>query len=126
MRFLLDTHTFIWFINGDDELSLSARQAIVDAEDNYISVASLWEISIKVSLNKLELKTAFNEIASQIVTNGFQILPLTFEDTEMLLKLPFHHRDPFDRMIIVQAINNDLMVISRDSSFQAYNVKVVW
>lgn len=98
---LLDTHTLIWFIEGSKELSRTARQTIeIENADNYVSIASLWEIAIKVSLGKLELKTPFNQIDRQITQNGFEILPVTFEDTLIVSALPFHHRDPFDRIII--------------------------
>src|SRR5437870_9435046 len=100
-RNLLDTHALIWFINGDSGLSSKAKQTI-EATDaiNFVSIASLWEISIKISLGKLELKVPYRQIAQQIIDNGFEILPVTFEDTLVLSTLPFHHRDPFDRLII--------------------------
>ena len=80
-RNLLDTHTLIWYINGDQELSQQARTAIeADGALNFVSIASLWEIAIKVSLGKLELKTPFNQVARQMEENGFELLPITFED----------------------------------------------
>ena len=124
---LLDTHTLIWFIDGSKELSQMARGAIeADDTDNYVSIASLWEIAIKISLGKLELKTPFNQIGRQITENGFDILPVTFEDTLLIASLPFHHRDPFDRMMIAQAITNKLTIISKDEQFSNYSVKVLW
>lgn len=87
---LLDTHTLIWYINGDPELSQAARAAIeADNTINFVSIASLWEIAIKISLGKLDLKTPFNQIGRQIEANGFEILPITFEDTLTLSTLPF-------------------------------------
>lgn len=124
---LLDTHTFIWFIEGSKELSRTARQTIeIDNADNYVSIVSLWEIAIKVSLGKLELKTPFNQIDRQITQNSFEILPITFEDTLIISALPFHHRDPFDRVIIAQAITNKLTIISKDELFSSYTTKVIW
>ena len=124
---LLDTHTLIWFVNGDTELSQTARTAIeADNTLNFVSIASLWEMAIKISLSKLELKTPFNQIGRQIEENGFEILPVTFEDTLTLSTLPFHHRDPFDRIIIVQSFNNGLTLISNDKNFDLYNAKVLW
>jgi PIN domain nuclease of toxin-antitoxin system len=124
---LLDTHTLIWFINGDTELSKKARELIeADNSINFISIASLWEIAIKVSLGKLQLNTSFEEINRQIEINGFQWLPITFDHTLILSKLPFHHRDPFDRMIIAQRIANNLTIISRDSNFKNYEINVFW
>jgi PIN domain nuclease of toxin-antitoxin system len=124
---LLDTHTFIWFINGDKELSTKAR-AIVEAEDalNFVSIASLWEIAIKISLGKLELKTPFNQLIKQLEENGFEILPITFDDTLILSTLPFHHRDPFDRMIIAQGLAHKMTIISKDPSFNQYNATTIW
>ena len=78
------------------------------------------EIAIKVSLGKLELKTPFNQIGRQILENGFEVLSITFEDTLTISTLPFHHRDPFDRIIIVQSFNNALTLISKDKNFDFY------
>jgi PIN domain nuclease of toxin-antitoxin system len=124
---LLDTHTLIWYINGDTELSQSARAAIeADNTINFVSIASLWEMAIKISLNKLELKTPFNQISRQIAENGFEVLPVTSEDTLTVSTLPFHHRDPFDRIIIAQSFNNGLTLISRDKNINLYKAKVLW
>lgn len=124
---LLDTHTLLWFVGGNKELSQTARQLIeTENATNYISIASLWEIAIKVSLGKLELKTSFNQISQQLADNGFEILPVTFEDTLIIAALPFHHRDPFDRIIIAQAITNKLTIISKDEHFTSYSAKVIW
>jgi len=127
MNNLIDTHALIWFLNGDNDLSDKAKKAI-EAEDaiNFISIASLWEISIKISLGKLELKTPFSKISELLDNNGFQILPITFEDTLILSTLPFHHRDPFDRIIISQSFNNKLTIISKDRYFDEYQVALTW
>lgn len=124
---LLDTHTLIWYINGDMELSQNAKSAI-EADDtiNFVSIASLWEMAVKISLGKLELKTPFNQIGRQIEENGFDLLPVTFEDTLTVSTLPFHHRDPFDRIIIVQGFNNGLTLITKDKNFELYNANVLW
>jgi len=124
---LLDTHTLIWYINGDLELSQNAKTAI-EANDtiNFVSIASLWEIAIKISLGKLELKTPFKQIGRQIEENGFEVLPVTFEDTLTISTLPFHHRDPFDRIIIVQSFSNGLTLISKDKNFDLCKAKVLW
>ena len=124
---LLDTHTLIWFIGGNKELSQNARNSIETKNvTNFVSIVSLWEIAIKVSLGKLELKTPFSQISQQLVDNGFEVLPVTFEDTLIVAALPFHHRDPFDRIIIAQAITNKLTIISKDEQFATYSVKVAW
>ena len=124
---LLDTHSLIWYVNGATELSQNAKAAI-EAEDvlNFVSIASLWEMAIKISLGRLKLKTPFNQISRQIEENGFEVLPVTFEDTLTVSTLPFHHRDPFDRIIIAQGFNNGLTIISKDKNFDLYKAKVLW
>lgn len=125
--YLLDTHTLIWFIDGNKELSQTARRSIEgDNVTNFVSIASLWEMAIKISLNKLELKTPFNQINRQILDNGFELLLVEFEDALTVSALPFHHRDPFDRMIIAQAMTKRLTIISKDEHFPFYDVKVIW
>jgi len=91
-----------------------------------VSIASLWEIAVKVSLGKLDLKTTYSRIYDQLIDNGFELLPITFEDTAIISDLPFIHRDPFDRLIIAQAINNNLTILSKDQHFSAYEVTVFW
>lgn len=126
MKNLLDTHTFIWFINGDDNLSLTARNAIESAEENYISIASIWELAIKISLGKLEMSASFDELEKQVLINGFKILDISFEDLSLLTTLPFQHRDPFDRLLITQSISRQLTIITKDKSFLEYKVDTVW
>ena len=101
MNNLSDTHALIWFLNGDDELSDKARLAIENDHILYfLSIASLWEIAIKLSLDKLKLAIPFAKISDQIANNGFQEPPITFEDTLIVYSLPFNQKDPFDRIII--------------------------
>ena len=127
MNYLLDTHTLIWFLNGDKSLSTKARKAIESSEaTNFVSIVSLWEIAIKISLNRLDLKTSFENIGEEIINNNFQMLPITFQDTLVLSSLPFHHRDPFDRLLIAQGINNKFTIISNDEYFESYKTKVLW
>ena len=124
---LLDTHTVIWFIEGDKLLSEKARKEIEDERViNFVSIASLWEVAIKVSLEKLILKTSFSQFNNKLEENGFEILPVTFEDTLLISSLPFHHRDPFDRIIIAQAITNKMTIISKDWLFSSYSPTVIW
>ena len=124
---LLDTHTLIWFINGDDAVSAKARQQIEDNIDsNYVSIASLWEMAIKIRLEKLEMNCSFKELSALLNANAFKILPISFEDTLTISLLPFHHRDPFDRMLVAQAKNNGLKILSKDSVFEQYELDVVW
>lgn len=127
MNNLVDTHALIWFLNGDNDLTDNAKKAIEEKDAiNFISIVSLWEIAIKISIGKLELKIPFAKISEQLENNGFQILPVTFEDTLLLSTLPFHHRDPFDRIIISQSFNNKLRIISKDKFFDAYQVSLIW
>lgn len=124
---LLDTHALIWFFNGDKQLSSVARAAI-EKENviNYVSIVSIWEIAIKISLGKLELKAPFTEINNQLTSNNFIILPIQVEHALLVSNLPFYHRDPFDRLLIAQALQNDLTIISRDERFAAYSVSLTW
>lgn len=127
MNNLLDTHTFIWFVEGDAQLSENARKTIEEkGVENFVSIANLWEIAIKISLEKLELKTPFSRILEEIVKNGFKLLPITFEDTLTLSSLPFHHRDPFDRIIISQCISRNVAALSKDKAFEKYEITVIW
>jgi PIN domain nuclease of toxin-antitoxin system len=127
MDYLLDTHSFLWFINGSTQLSAEARRCIEDDNsDKWVSIVSFWEISIKLSLGKLQMDMNVEELEKHLFGNGFKLLPLNLKDTLLVSKLPFHHRDPFDRLLIAQAINNSLTIISRDKNFPTYNVQVVW
>jgi len=127
MKILLDTHTFLWFLAGASELSKAARVHIENPDnEKYISIASFWEISIKNSLGKLTLDVPFIELKTEAIKNNFQILPISFEDTLQLNFLPFHHRDPFDRIIISQAKENNLTLLSCDSNFRLYDINLLW
>lgn len=127
MAYLLDTHAFLWFLNGSDQLSKEAQKAIENTSDlKYISTVSFWEMAIKISLKKLELSTAYKELLVQTIKNGFEILPLTFDHSVKVMNLEFYHRDPFDRMLISQAITEKLTIISKDKHFENYPVKILW
>ncbi len=128
MEYLLDTHTFLWFINGDTQLSKKAREAIGDPDViKYTSIASFWEIAIKVNLGKLSLDMPFIDLRQQVTDNGFEILPITFSHTAELITLDLHHRDPFDRIIIAQALSERLILISKDGNFEKYSqLKMLW
>ena len=128
MRFLLDTHTFLWFITGDDQLGGQARDILDDIENEImLSVASLWEIAIKVSLGKLELQQSFADLVPrQLLSNEIGLLPIDPRHLTVLVELPFHHRDPFDRLLIAQAISEGLPVLSGDEAFRDYSVQVLW
>ncbi len=127
MKIILDTHTFLWFVNDSPELSNSAAELIESDVDLWISIASLWEISIKVNLNKLDLPDDFDRfIPHQIAINGIEILPINLQHLIALTKLPLHHRDPFDRILIAQAIAENVPIISIDKKFDLYGVNRQW
>jgi PIN domain nuclease of toxin-antitoxin system len=127
MNILLDTHALIWFINGDNQLSNKGIDLIKNIHNNcFVSIASIWEIAIKVSLNKLELHRGFDHIAKLMSKFNIELLPLNFEHIRELIKLEFHHRDPFDRIIISQAISEKLPILTRDHSFKLYPIEIIW
>lgn len=128
MKLLLDTHTFLWFITGNLHLSTKARLLIEDAaNDKFVSIVSLWEIALKFSLGKLILTDDFDVLfPNQLIVNGFTELPIETKHFYEVVKMPFHHRDPFDRLIIAQAISEKMSVISIDSVFDQYFVTRFW
>ena len=128
MSLLLDTHALLWFLLDDPRLSSTAREAIAGhPEAVRVSPASHWEIAIKISLGKYELPMAFAEFwERQLAVNDFTILPITIAHTAKVAGLPFHHRDPFDRLLIAQALQEDLPIVGNDGAFDAYGVKRIW
>ena len=128
MKLLLDTHSFLWFVSGDPKLSVQARSLIGASENEiFLSTASLWEIAIKSSLGKLNLAKPFEVlIPQQLNLNQIELLNITIAHTAFLTTLPFHHRDPFDRLLIAQSHVEDLPMISRDSAFDSYSIKRLW
>jgi PIN domain nuclease of toxin-antitoxin system len=123
LRLLIDSNAFIWAYVDPAELSATARQAIQDsANDRFISVASLWEITIKLSTGKLSMA---NDLADAIRDLALTVLPISLGQIRGIRSLPSHHRDPFDRMLIAQAIEEGLTIVTRDRIFQAYGVPVL-
>lgn len=125
-HFLLDTHTFIWLTEDSPSLPNDLREMIDAADLVYVSIASLWEISIKLKIGKLSLKQSYESIGQTVANSDILLLPIAFEDTAQLLNLPLHHNDPFDRILIAQAINHSLVVIGTDKKFDAYPIQRVW
>ncbi len=124
MDLLLDTHILLWFLNGDKRLSTVSKKLINNKKNNkYISIASLWEISIKIGLKKLEFDGDTKEISELIYNNNFEILPITVNHTIKYEKLDFIHRDPFDRILISQAMVEGLIIITKDLNIKEYNVQ---
>ena len=128
MRLLLDTHAFLWFFIDDPQLSTAAKSLITDPRNEVlVSPASYWEVAIKVSLGKYTLTVPFEEFwAAGINGSGFVVLPIGLPHAAILSSLPMHHKDPFDRMIISQAIAEQIPVISTDSAFNPYDVTRLW
>lgn len=124
---LLDTNAFLYFINNDSALSETAKNLIESEVDILISIASLWEIAIKNSIGKLSLPDTFgNFIPKQIQQNDIEILPTTLPHLDKVSILPFHHKDPFDRLIVSQSLIEDLPVVSIDAAFDNYGIERIW
>lgn len=128
MRLLLDTHSFLWFIGGDTQLHPHARQLIEDQNNQrFLSIASIWEITIKSSLGRLAVPTPPSRLVREHVwPNAIELLSITPEHLDALHRLPYHHKDPFDRLMIAQAMEESIALISNDSVFTEYNVQVIW
>ncbi|NEN99418.1 MAG: type II toxin-antitoxin system VapC family toxin [Moorea sp. SIO3I7] len=124
--FLLDTHALIWLSENDPNLPNKLRDMIDAADSVYLSIASLWEIAIKLNLGKLSLQRNYQTIESELQSSDITLLPIAFIDTLQISNLPLHHRDPFDRMLIAQAMNRSLVLISRDNKFDAYPIQRLW
>jgi PIN domain nuclease of toxin-antitoxin system len=126
MAVLLDTHAFLWWCDDARELSRKARKTISD-EDCLLSLASLWEIAIKASLGKLKLPCSFDQyVPQQLALNGFSSLDIGFRHIAGCVRLPWHHRDPFDRLLVAQALEEELALVSRDPVFAQYGVRRIW
>jgi PIN domain nuclease of toxin-antitoxin system len=126
MPLLLDTHALIWFLDADTRLPANTRTQIETTPIIFVSVASLWEIAIKVNIGKLTLLAPFSAIEPNLLALGITQLPITFKDLEIYLSLPLHHRDPFDRILIAQAINHSLSLVSQDTQMDAYAIQRLW
>ena len=127
-EYLLDTHAYLWFISEDSRLSSSARRLIESEGIFYISIGSLWEISIKSSLGKLKIKNHDIKelLEEQIVLNDFKILNISTSILVSLHGLPFNHGDPFDRLIIAQALDGKMPIIGADNIFKSYGVELIF
>jgi PIN domain nuclease of toxin-antitoxin system len=123
---LLDTHAFIWLSEDDPALPISTRDRIESANEVYVSIASFWEISIKLSIGKISLQADFDDIEARFNSTKFKLLPISIQDTLQLRHLPLHHRDPFDRILIAQAMTRSLLLVSRDAALDLYSVQRVW
>jgi PIN domain nuclease of toxin-antitoxin system len=127
MRALLDTHTFLWAISENKRLSRRAGQIFTGPSDLWLSVASIWEILIKVQIGKMLLpKPAGSYIVKKMTENKIEILPITLDHVLRIETLPPHHSDPFDRMLIAQSMEEKLPLLTGDRVFGNYPVEVIW
>ena len=128
MRLLLDTHAFLWFIGETSMMSERSRRAVEDARnDVLLSVASVWELAIKASIGKIDVGEPLDDfLAAQVETNRILLLDVTARHALAVRRLPFHHRDPFDRLLVAQAQCEALTVVSHDEAFARYDVPVLW
>ncbi len=127
MNLIIDTHVLVWYINGDKLLPDKIINLIKNTENKcYVSISSVWEIAIKLSLKKIEIKGGFDIIKFFLYDCDVEILPVTFEHIQQLIKLEYFHRDPFDRIIIAQGLCERLSIVTRDKIFKKYGVKIIW
>jgi PIN domain nuclease of toxin-antitoxin system len=126
MRVLLDTHTFLWAIADDPRVPSRVRR-LIDASDCCFSVASIWEAIVKVKSGKMSLPLPAGDfLVSQLVASGVQILPITLDHVLRVESLEIHHRDPFDRILMAQSIEDDLPILTTDPFFKKYPVQIIW
>jgi PIN domain nuclease of toxin-antitoxin system len=125
---LLDTHTLLWFLNNDSRLPVSVRQKIEETELVFVSVISIWEIAIKINIGKLNIQTSFEAIKENMNALNIQELPVVFDDSLTYTGLPLlkEHKDPFDRMIVAQAMRRSLTLVSADKKLDAYSISRLW
>ena len=128
MKILIDTHTFLWFVNNDPKLSLTAMQTISQPNNIiYLSVASAWELAIKTSIGKLNLAQPFTLfLPQQLRANTIRLLPIRIGHLQIVATLPLHHKDPFDRLLIAQSLAESIPIVSADAIFDAYGVLRIW
>lgn len=126
--YLLDTHAFLWFLSGDARMSSISRGIISDPKNRcFISIASIWEMAIKIKIGKLDLSFDLSEVVTHLSRNSIEVLPITFEHILETMKLDDHHRDPFDRLIIAQARCESITIITKDENFSRYaSLKLIW
>ena len=128
MRLLLDTHAFLWFCEGSNALSPAARAAMEDANNVcFVSHATAWEVAIKARLGKLELRVPYDSLfPDAVLANGFTLLTSDIRHYRQIIELPLHHRDPFDRLLVAQAMVEELTLVTCDPPFSAYGVPLLW
>jgi PIN domain nuclease of toxin-antitoxin system len=127
MKALLDTHAFLWALAGDARMSRRARDTFTGPTGLSLSIANLWEILIKVQSGKLKLpRPAGPYVLKKLAENGIEMLPISIDHLLALERLPMHHRDPFDRMLIAQSLEENLPIVTSDPLFDRYDVRLIW
>lgn len=128
MKLLLDTHALIWALELPEKLGRDAEREITDPDNQLLlSAGSMWEIGIKVGLQKLELSAPYRDWMSRAIANlDLSILPITLEDSDVQGQLPRHHKDPFDRLLAAQSIVLQIPIVSQDEAFDAYGIRRIW
>ena len=127
MKYLLDTHVFLWAVTADPKLSSRAKQIFTGDHELWFSVAGVWEILTKVQIGKLRLPSpAGAYVSAQLVRNNIRVLPITLTHALHLERLPLHHRDPFDRVLIAQSLEEELPIVTADPLLASYSATLVW
>jgi PIN domain nuclease of toxin-antitoxin system len=127
MKALLDTHTFLWAISGDEKLSRRAGEIFAGPSDLWLSIASIWEILIKVQVGKISLPEPTGPyLLKKLAENRIETLPITLDHVLKIETLPMHHNDPFDRMLIAQSLEKRIPVVTADRVFARYPVELIW
>ena len=127
MSYLIDTQAFIWYATGDNQLSQRAKNIIESSDVRFVSIASVWEMAIKVSIGKLNFKVPFKDfILEQVAIGKYELLNINTPHIFQLTNLSHHHKDPFDRILIAQAISENIPIVSIDVAFDNYGVQRIW
>lgn len=127
MKLLLDTHTFLWFIEDSPKLTSEVKGLLESEAELLLSTASIWEMAIKISIGKLSLPPPFDEfISEQLSKNTIELFPIRLAHLALVSTLPFYHRDPFDRLLIAQAITEQYPIVSIDDKFDKYSIRRLW
>jgi len=127
MGYMLDTHTLLWYVENNEKLSTIAKSTIENTDERiFISITSLWEIAIKINIGKLKISGSIDTLVTYLENQDISLLPISPTHISSYIELPLYHRDPFDRMIIVQTMEEELILLGADEAFDLYGVKREW